>query len=748
MITVERKYYKLMLDDKTGSVSSIMDKETGQELLSSSHEKKPVFYIRHRLKDGTIHNLSAFDATSCSYEFEESENSLKIILNFLKINREDMNAKVTIKLNDSDPLIYFFLKINNKSGISIEWVDFPNISVPFYTNSSYDYEKILWPLGEGVLIDSANIPNLSSKAVFMNNDILYETNSYPGIYPGLVTSQMLAYYNNKFGLYIASYDPEGGPKHIQPLMVENGVALNFVHYVGGNNNTKMSYPVVLRSFKGDWFTAAEFYRNWAYKQPWCRKKIFERKDIPGWWLESPVVTSFPVRCIIDSDSALINKDYYPLPKSISLLKKISKVIDSTLVPVIYQWEKSGPWVQPDCFPPIGGEKEFIDFFNDIRGFNWHGGVYSNGTRWVVESIQTGYDGIKKFIDSGAEQVSCFLPDGKPWAEIWDAPWRRSFRLCVKNKRTTDILLNIEKKLIEYGMEYLQLLDQNLGGHVFHCYSRNHGHPANPGVWLIYGMKELLSCINELCIDVNKKIIIATEGPPGEVFIPYYSGSAGRSNWLWWIGEAIPLFQFLYHEFIQIHHGDLWDFKDDNALLLKIAISFIYGDNFAIMLREKGKISLGHDTSWSRKILNQDKIIKLLKNANKLRKGAAKKYLIFGKMCRPFEIEKVDSIKFSLTGMPVFGNFIMDFEGISHNIPEILTSAWNSDGKTFGQVLINYTEQKKNIKLRIFGNKKNFKKVKIRIFINDNILKEEKIVVLPYNLYLDIDALSAALVEIT
>ena len=50
---------------------------------------------------------------------------------------------------------------------------------------------------------------------------------------------------------------------------------------------QLEYEVVLGSFEGDWYAAAERYRQWSHRQPWAGRPLHRRRDVPGWLLDSP-----------------------------------------------------------------------------------------------------------------------------------------------------------------------------------------------------------------------------------------------------------------------------------------------------------------------------------------------------------------------------------------------------------------------------------------------------------------------------
>ena len=48
---------------------------------------------------------------------------------------------------------------------------------------------------------------------------------------------------------------------------------------------------VLGPFAGDWFDAAQIYRQWAITAPWCRKgPIYQRDDYPQWLAKASYFT--------------------------------------------------------------------------------------------------------------------------------------------------------------------------------------------------------------------------------------------------------------------------------------------------------------------------------------------------------------------------------------------------------------------------------------------------------------------------
>ena len=87
----------------------------------------------------------------------------------------------------------------------------------------------------------------------------------------------------------AAEDSEGYVKLIKPVHHRTGLRLGIAH-IGDwpqRGERSLEYSVVLGSFMGDWYTAAELYRSWSLGQPWARTPLTERRDVPDWLLDSP-----------------------------------------------------------------------------------------------------------------------------------------------------------------------------------------------------------------------------------------------------------------------------------------------------------------------------------------------------------------------------------------------------------------------------------------------------------------------------
>jgi hypothetical protein len=147
---------------------------------------------------------------------------------------------------------------------------------------------------------------------------------YPNGFHGS-SLQMMAYYTEgRGGFYIASHDPEGGDKDLNFYKApdDRSLVCEVAHIQGDARPGKslaVGYPVVIAALdRGDWYAAAERYRNWALSQPWCRRGTrrdrVDAGDSSRWLLEATgaVGAWWPFRNDIRAD-ILRTRRFYGAP---------------------------------------------------------------------------------------------------------------------------------------------------------------------------------------------------------------------------------------------------------------------------------------------------------------------------------------------------------------------------------------------------------------------------------------------------
>lgn len=697
MLLLETANHSLEFKPDTGQLVSFRSCHAPDQEFILAQANDPVFVIQYLDAERHFCQIASLQAENILYRQDDST----LIFSFQQLSGLDLDAKVTIRAGREESYSFWSFKLSNQADLLITDVQFPFVVMPYQLNGARESEKLLWPIAAGKLISAPKPYQLEPDSPHAwqmrpeNGAVLH--------YPGFTTAQFLTYFNDRAGLYLACYDNQGLVKQIKPVHHEPGLRLGISH-VGDfptRGSRTLEYDTVMTSFTGDWYTAAELYRDWSGGQHWAQRPLHQRDDVPEWLLDSPPHIILRIQGELDLGPPKPNMEFLPYIRTIPLLDAVSQKIESAIVPVIMSWERAGPWVYPDCFPPAGGADSLREFTATVRLRNWHVGTFCNGTRWVIGHFWSGYDG-QNFFDShhGADSVSR-THMGALWQEQWDATWRPSYAGCLGTSLTRDTADDFLRTVIDdYGLDWVQFLDQNVGCATFPCFAQDHEHPQVPGHWMTDKMHALVDIFktreaNARTNDPSRQIVFSVEGPPNEYFMPHFQicdirvvppGMRAEHS-LWW--DWVPLYHFLYHEYILIQ-GGFGHGADPYHLAMRNAYNFVVGEIPGAVIKGNGDL-LNVDSPginwapWDIQVGSNDAALEMLRTTTALRRGVARDFLVFGKMLAPSRVEHIKTISWQ-------------YEGRSHNIPAVFHCAWQAPDGRVGVVLANWTSDPQRVRL--------------------------------------------------
>ena len=321
-VIVINSNYRLLFNSDKGTIESF--RITGgadHELLIPNHGRLPLFKIEFLDADSKkFRTITSEEAKKVSVTKTAQAGGEMIVLNYEDISDLGIAARVTVQCPRNESITYWNIEVDNPTTLWIGHIQFPVVEVSFDKNPNEgDSSFILTSTFDGVLTGPVT-PTMSTNAwrgTDHDTPEIWRSPNYPQIY----TTQLMAYYNVKGGLYVACDDSKGLPKLITPIVENDGVTMGLGHFPGtrGPGKTRLSYDVVLGTFRGDWHAAAEIYRNWAIKQPFCARKLSQRTDCPKWLVEPLVGVAFPMRGQGDWDPpAALNPEYAPAYKYFAL----------------------------------------------------------------------------------------------------------------------------------------------------------------------------------------------------------------------------------------------------------------------------------------------------------------------------------------------------------------------------------------------------------------------------------------------
>ncbi|HXW14249.1 MAG TPA: DUF6259 domain-containing protein, partial [Terriglobia bacterium] len=296
-VMVINSSYRLVIESEKGTIASLRSTfGIDHDLLIPGHAGLPLFKVEFMNDRGEFKTVTSSEAKTVHVSKSPGAEGETITIEYEGIGELPVDAHVTIRCPSRQALTYWSLTLNNQTSMWIGHIQFPVIEVPFDTPGNQNYSHILYSFADGALAGPV-VPSMSAGAwgnTSADTPEIWRYNNYPGQW---TSTQLMAYYNDAGGLYVACDDPKGLPKFLSPLMEGDGATIGVGHFPGtrGPSETKIPYNVVIGTFHGDWYAAAEIYRDWASQQPFCATKMAQRTDIPKWIADSPAAIAFPMR---------------------------------------------------------------------------------------------------------------------------------------------------------------------------------------------------------------------------------------------------------------------------------------------------------------------------------------------------------------------------------------------------------------------------------------------------------------------
>ncbi len=507
-------------------------------------------------------------------------------------------------------------------------------------------------------------------------------------YPGLMSSQMTAWFNKSDGVVLFTADSAGYYKCFRIMRYHEHIIPTFEHIVVGNDGSTFSLPyrTVLAPFQGGWEEAADVYRNWAIKQFWCRKTIRE-KGMPRVIANPSFFLCNHIR--LDKGKSVVDQSPF-IPH---LSEAYQLALKMPITNLFFSWEKNGPWVAPDYFPPYPNE----DTFRKMSGL-----IHNQGNQTMV-FLSGLYATLEKTPRAGAPFYR--LPKGMLDSLRASAIVGRDMKiltlgiaqegtghkwiLCPATNAAREQILNGVQKSLDLKVDVIQV-DQVVGGGVPPCFNVAHGHPLAGSNKLAQGFSSILRQAHEKTFAHGAALSLEE---PGEFFIPnldivhareYMEGAWPREGNG---SDGIPLFSYLYHDYLLGYGGDAQLVSNPENLVMAIyqQVTNLLAGRLpagAIWMQVPDYDSLGQ------------KLQKVLVEVASIWQSEAKDFLMLG---------QARSLSYNFPDHPVSYNYRGHFH--QFNIPTILIKAYSFENQEI-VLFINSTSGSQTLSLKSLDNSKN------------------------------------------
>ena len=664
MRSFSSKKISVSVDFQSGEIKSLLIDKTERCVGST-----PLFKVR--MLD--VNGKTVIIDSSSAKKYTELTDGV-IYSDFPEIDNISVGINVT---EGSDGLSWNISVHNKNDNYLVEWAEIAPILLPKLADNNTDGNGgcILIPYNEGALISDLMCREESG---LRHRDPEYPSLGSYYVFPNMISSQMMAYLWDNVGLYIGAHDKERGVKGIDFYGSENGVILCIRIYCGTEFGCSYSndFPILWSVTDGRWESSAEIYRKWFKSNlPYNVVPLKENKNLPDWYEDSPLIVSYPIRGKFDTDVMDTNA-LFPYSNALPIIDQIQRATESRILVLLMHWEGTAPWAPPYVWPPFGGEDLMNEFITELHEKNNMLGLYCSGFGYTLQSnLIDNYNKEREFEKDDLIRGMCASPDGKIELSKICTMQRKGYDICPVSHVGKEILFDAYSPLLTSNIDYAQILDQNHGGGQYFCYSKNHGHPPAPGKWMTIEMQNLLSEWNAMA----DKTLLGCESAAGEPFIGNLLFSDNRFELNYKIGAPIPLYSYIYHEYLRNFMGNQVScpFKPtDDTIRYRIAYSFVAGDCMTIVLDPDGNIM----SNWSMKdfshMPDKNKALIFIKNLSKLYHERAKKYLYDGKM--------IPSLKINC---PVITFDRRDSQR-KIEIPSLYSTAWEAHDGTKCQIIAN------------------------------------------------------------
>lgn len=525
-----------------GAIVSLVDTEDGREMVAAQATPRLFALTVSDKADPARKQVTLASSEARSFGCEGGSDGGRSVatLRFGDVGGRGVAVTCTAAVASGDAYLRWRLSVDLPPTLVLERVDFPLV-------------VLRAPLAEGTSGEAA-VAGATKGGVYPRPSQWKQGTGLSCGMPGNLAAQFTCYYDDAGGFLTACQDSKGYPKTVGMRRGAEGLELNWTHPCFASEPWSLDYDVVQTVFHNadaarptDWRDAADLYKQWAVKQPWCLRTYAERKDIPAYLKAGPAMVRF-------------NRGWLASPE------RIEKWLDqywtkhfpaqSPLIIAYWGWEKIATWVTPDYFPVFPSDQQFASLQRFSRARNGHAFLWPSGYHYTL-TYGKKPDGSFEWDDRQRfEQVArphaIVTRDGKVYAgaRSWLQGGETSC-LCPGDPWTIDWFNHTAVESARRGAEIVQV-DQVVGGSFPACYSAEHPHPPGPGLWQTTVFHKQLQTMLAAMRKIEPQSVVCFE-EPNELFLQ----EIGLQDYRDWemVGRAGPpvepasVFNYLYHEYL-------------------------------------------------------------------------------------------------------------------------------------------------------------------------------------------------------
>jgi hypothetical protein len=669
-VSIENPAIRVEIDSQSHTIAQIADRAGGHAFLFPD-SSTPLWLIE--MMDGTV--LSPTAAAVFSIEAKDVKGSECILAwsEFENAGVGDLRVTATIELDSSHPVSKWRIALEGLGNQKPRRIIYPRIG----SIAPQDGETLAVPqwIGES-----------TTRAREMLNPEGNPAGRREWEYPGILSMQFLTLYGGDGpGLLVSTNDVDLKAKRFAVFGAgDGGLGLEVSHLVplGGDVQDRFDpgYDVLIRSFEGDWYTAAAHYREWASTQWWVEESRIRTGQTPNW--------------VRNTGLWVWNRGRSPgvLGPAVTLQNRAEMPVS-----VFWHWWHGCAYDVgfPEYLPPREGADSFRLSIAEAQKDGIHAIVYMNQRLWGMTTTS--------WSEQGAERFAVKQPDGTIRPEVYNTFVKAP---CASMCMGTEFWRNTYAGLATEAIRDLGVagiyMDQACSS--LACYDATHGHPLGGGTYWMEGFKALEGDIRQRCADV-KTVGLAGEGC-GEAWLPHLdmmlslqvSLERYAAPGMW---EPLPLFNAVYHDcstqygnyssLTRPPYDDLWpeEFAPKEPLALldrKFAAQFRMEQARSFVWGQQPTLANFRENQLDERAEEIDYLIRIAR----LRQ-AALKYLRDGIFLKPPRID-APMAEIPISRLSIYAGQQDAVQEYSKVVPTVLASAWLASDESIGIVLANIADE--------------------------------------------------------
>lgn len=544
VVTLENESLRAQWETERGTLVSLEDKATGRQWVDPA-VATPLYRVQ------LVGEKSSIGSTAAKTVKVRKEQDA-VVIECTHDGPAAMTVTCRFRLEEGTANVLGRIAVRSDVPCRMDEVRFPLVALRLPFSGSGEHDEVLLPVCDGQVLRNPS-----------ENPAFHQVR-----YPGSASLQLVAAFDPKAGVYLASRDHEAHTKMFCTRQVDKkALELSIAHLLPQTAVTEweLGYDVDLAALRPSpgldeitWESAADLYRRWALKQPWCERNTAQRVaagDIPDWLVEPNLLLTFSLRGTMPDGS-----EGNRLPLLVEQVDRWSKMVRAPVTCLIISWEKLDTWTTPDYFPPFGGEEAFTAATQALHERGHHTMVFLSGLHWTLRKEMGGSGGRHVSVDQQAEfdrrGRASAISDARGEAVISGEPDKgigRSATICASTPLAREILVGTSDHCRKLGIDCVQV-DQIVGGGMKACIHPEHAHPPGGGTWCSDALYRMFDEIRRQGKAEDPNFAFAIE-EPGEFYLPlldtYHARDLHQGRWPR-SGAGVlgvPLFTHVYHDYM-------------------------------------------------------------------------------------------------------------------------------------------------------------------------------------------------------